>query len=176
MSAADRPPSPGSDPAPREGPDREPTRDHSGAITLPPLIFLAGFAIGAGLEALWPTRPLPAGVHLWLAAAIATLAGGLALWAAPQFLRHRTSIHVHRPTTALITTGAYAWSRNPLYVGLVLLYLAGAVASNSLWVLAMGWPAVAVLQAGVIVREERYLAHRFGEAYQAYCRRVRRWL
>ncbi len=150
--------------------------DHSGAITWPPVIVSGWFLLGLGLDALLSAPVLPAPTQYVIAAVLAALGGGLAVWAAPQFLRHDTSIHVHRPTSALITSGAYARSRNPLYVGLILLYLAGAAAVDSLWLLALAVPAIVSLQAGVIVREERYLEAKFGEAYRDYARRVRRWL
>jgi protein-S-isoprenylcysteine O-methyltransferase Ste14 len=96
--------------------------------------------------------------------------------AAGLFWRARTTVLPHRTTTALVTSGPYRLTRNPLYLSLGLLMAGGAFATNSLAVLAMLLPWAVVMRYGVIVREERYLEQKFGEDYRAYCRRVRRWL
>lgn len=150
--------------------------DHSGAITLPPVIFALAFGVGLALDALWPLAVLPREARLpaglvFIAASVVIVA--FAGW---RFLRHRTTVHVHRATTALITDGPFRYSRNPACVALVLLYLGGALIVNSVWILAMVVPAIAVLHYGVIVREERYLERLFGEEYRLYKARVRRWL
>ncbi len=150
--------------------------DHSRAIALPPLIFLAAFVIGMAADQVQPLPIMPFGLQYGLAAVFAAVAFCLVVWAAPAFQRHDTSVHVHRPTTCLITTGAYARSRNPLYVALSMLYIALAVAYDSVWAVAMAPVAIAVLHWGVVLREERYLDRKFGDAYRQYCRSVRRWL
>jgi protein-S-isoprenylcysteine O-methyltransferase Ste14 len=78
--------------------------------------------------------------------------------------------------SALITTGAYRMSRNPMYTGLAIAYLGGALLIGSWWPVLL-WPVViAAITALVIRPEERYLGERFGPAYADYCARVRRWL
>ena len=150
--------------------------DHSGAITLPPVLFLTAFAVGLGLDHMWPASFLPEGIQVVLAAALMAASAIIVLFTARMFFKHDTTIHVHRATTALITGGPFKFSRNPAYVALVLLYLGAAVAVDSAWVVAMVVPAVAALHYGVIVREERYLERIFGDDYRWYRSRVRRWL
>ena len=77
---------------------------------------------------------------------------------------------------ALVTDGPFAFTRNPLYVTMTLLYVATAVAFDSLWALALLPFGLAALVWGAILPEERYLSEKFGEDYDAYRRRVRRWL
>ena len=149
---------------------------HSGAVTLPPLFFIAAFAAGFALEQIWPLPVLPEALRIALASLFAALGIALAVATVARFVRHRTSLHVHRPTTALITDGPFRLSRNPAYLALTLLYAAGAVALDSVWIMALLLPALAGLHWGVIVREERYLEGLFGEAYRDYRARVRRWL
>lgn len=79
-------------------------------------------------------------------------------------------------TTSLIEEGPYRLSRNPLYVGLLALHLAIALLVASLWALVLFPLAVLLLWWGAIAPEERFLRARFGEPYDAYTRRVRRWL
>jgi len=140
----------------------------------PPLYYGLAFAAGMVLRRV---APLPIGVDLVLPGAI-VLAAGLALAGAgvAGVVRHHTTIVPHREVAALVTTGAYRWSRNPMYTGLALQYVGGALLVGSWWPLIL-WPlVVAVIRLAVIGPEERYLAMQFGPAYASYCSRVRRWL
>jgi protein-S-isoprenylcysteine O-methyltransferase Ste14 len=102
----------------------------------------------------------------------------VALSAVWLFRRFRTTVHPEKPenTTALVMTGIYRLTRNPMYVGVTLALLGWAV-----WLrvpVALLGPVAFVLYVNrfQIVPEERVLASKFGEAYAAYCRRVRRWV
>jgi protein-S-isoprenylcysteine O-methyltransferase Ste14 len=91
-------------------------------------------------------------------------------------VRHRTTIVPHHPVAALVTGGAYRWSRNPMYTGLAIAYLGGALLVGSWWPIAV-WPLVILaVRRLVIDPEEQYLSERFGRAYADYRARVRRWL
>jgi protein-S-isoprenylcysteine O-methyltransferase Ste14 len=90
--------------------------------------------------------------------------------------RAGTSFRTERPTTAIVTAGPFRYSRNPIYVALTLLYLGIGMVLNALWVLLLIVPVIAVMQRGVIAREERYLERKFGDEYRRYQVRVRRWL
>jgi protein-S-isoprenylcysteine O-methyltransferase Ste14 len=150
--------------------------DHSGAVTLPPVLYGLFFAAGLGLERLAPTDLLPPAVGA--VAGPILIAGGIliAVLAFRQFRNAETTVHVHRPSTALITGGPFARSRNPLYLALTLWYAGAAAWLNGAWMLVLLPAAMAALHYGVIVREERYLERKFGDDYRRYCRRVRRWL
>lgn len=156
-----------------------PQPDTAGVIAHPPVIYL-GFLL-AGLAADWllslPPLPYAAGdTGVYLGGALG-LAGLVLLFAAAaRFIKAGTNIPTSRPSTALVTDGLYRFSRNPIYLGLTLVYLGLAVGMASLAVLLLLPPLLAVMQIGVIQREERYLEARFGEAYRAYRQRVRRWL
>jgi protein-S-isoprenylcysteine O-methyltransferase Ste14 len=96
---------------------------------------------------------------------------GWSLW---LFGRHRTGLLPGRPTEALIEDGPY--SRNPLYVGILALYLGLALLAPTFWGLVLFPVAVLLLLWGAIRPEERYLHERFGPPYDHYSSRVRRWL
>lgn len=98
---------------------------------------------------------------------------GWSLW---LFARHETGLLPGGPTMSLIEEGPYRRSRNPLYVGLLALHLAIALLVPSLWALVLFPLAVLLVWWGAIAPEERFLHERFGEPYDAYTRRVRRWL
>jgi protein-S-isoprenylcysteine O-methyltransferase Ste14 len=93
-----------------------------------------------------------------------------------NFRRSRTSIVPIRPATALVTSGVYRFTRNPMYVGLAALTAALALFMNSWWPIVLLLPVLVVVRVFVIALEERYLERRFGAEYVGYMRRVRRWV
>jgi protein-S-isoprenylcysteine O-methyltransferase Ste14 len=144
----------------------------------PPLLYVAGIVAGWLADR---AHPLPITGHpsaLRSALVIAFGLGWLALFAPAWsgFLRKRTTIIPNRPAAALVTSGVYRLTRNPMYVSLVLLYLAVTLALDSWWPLAFLPLVVLAVDRLVIRREERYLAHAFPGEYDEYRRRVRRWL
>ena len=142
----------------------------------PPLYYGAGFAAGMLLDRLIPV-PLT-GRPATTVAGIVVGGLGLALSNAgvAGVIRHRTTIVPHHPVAALITSGAYRWSRNPMYAGLAITYVGGALLAGSWWPLAL-LPAVLLAVTRLVIRpEEQYLGARFGQAYADYRARVRRWL
>ena len=95
---------------------------------------------------------------------------------ARNFTRAGTPVRGYKPTQALVTTGVHGWSRNPIYVGMFLIYAGVGVAVQSPWIMILIVPLAITIRFGVVAREEAYLERRFGDAYQAYKARVRRWL
>lgn len=151
-------------------------RDAPGVIAPPPLIYGGFLALGAALEWLWPTDLLPAPLRLGAGGAAILAALAIAAWAIGQFRRAGTNLDVRKPVTALVISGPFRYSRNPIYLALTLLYLGIGVAADSAWVLALVVPALLVMQLGVVRREERYLSRKFGQKYLTYMGAVRRWL
>jgi protein-S-isoprenylcysteine O-methyltransferase Ste14 len=148
-------------------------------IARPPLLYLACLLLGLVLD-----RMLPLPLILPEAALIRwTLGGGLivvglAIMAAGirNFSRAATPVRSNQPVRALVTTGIHGWSRNPIYVGMFLLYAGIGMAALSPWVLVLALPLLVVLHYVVVAREEAYLERRFGDSYRDYKARVRRWL
>ena len=161
-------------PAPGSSPG---ARDISGVIAPPPLIFLAGLAVGFGLQGLLPdTSSLP-GALRWVLGGALLLAGLALLFSFERaFHRKATAANPWRPTTAIATDGPYRLTRNPAYVGMALVYIAIAVLAEALWVLLPLPLVLLIIDRGVIAREERYLELKFGQEYLDYKAGVRRWL
>jgi protein-S-isoprenylcysteine O-methyltransferase Ste14 len=88
----------------------------------------------------------------------------------------RTPVRGHQPTRALVTTGIHAWSRNPIYVGMFLLYLGIGLVARGPWILVLVLPLAITIRYVVVAREEAYLERRYGDAYRDYKARVRCWL
>lgn len=100
----------------------------------------------------------------------------LVLWVAGMFRRAGTTIRPFQESTALVVDGPFRWSRNPIYLGMVIALFGIAIVLGSITPLAV-IPAFAILIDRKFVRaEERILEARFGEAYRAYVARVRRWI
>ena len=151
----------------------------AGVIARPPLLFLAALLIGVVSESL---RPLPfpvPGIDLvhWIIGGSLILTG-LALAAAGirNFLRAGTPVPTTEPTRALVTTGTHGWTRNPIYLGMFLIYGGIGVAVRSPWILMLTLPLAIAIRYGVVAREEAYLERRFGDAYRDYKARARRWV
>jgi protein-S-isoprenylcysteine O-methyltransferase Ste14 len=148
-------------------------------VSVPPtLVFVAGFALAWWLH---DEAPLPLdrdGSRALVIVAWMMLVIGIALflWALGVFLVARTGVMLQKPATVLMTSGPYAWSRNPQYVAFLAMYAGAALLANTLWPIVL-LPSVLILMVGaVIAREERYLRATFGRSYEEYCRRVRRWI
>jgi protein-S-isoprenylcysteine O-methyltransferase Ste14 len=97
-------------------------------------------------------------------------------WTLSVMAAHRTSILPGGATTAVLQSGPFRVSRNPLYVGLVALDAGLALLAGSFWALVFLPLGIVALLWGAIWPEERYLAGKFGDDYAAYQARVRRWL
>jgi protein-S-isoprenylcysteine O-methyltransferase Ste14 len=142
----------------------------------PPLLFLAPFVAAYGAGRVWARVLLPDGVAMVVGPTLLVAGVVLEAWALGTLLRRRTSPAPWQPTTVLVTSGPYRWSRNPVYLADAVIYLGGALWVNSLPVLP-GLPvAVALAQWLAIMPEERYLEGLFGRGYREYRKRVRRWL
>jgi protein-S-isoprenylcysteine O-methyltransferase Ste14 len=151
-----------------------PNRDTPGVIAPPPVIFGAGLGFGFLFHSWIPFNLLPPGLRRPLAIALGIL-GISCLVALIQFWRAGTSPEPWRPATRLVTGGIYRISRNPMYVGMTLLYLAASCWWNSAWPVVLLPAVIMVMHLGVIRREEAYLRGKFGQAYADYANRVRRW-
>ena len=87
-----------------------------------------------------------------------------------------TSVVPGEPSTALVATGPYRFTRNPIYIGFVLAYFGFAIVLTSMWVLLLLIPVLRSCSAAWSWREEAYLERKFGDAYRKYKARVPRWL
>jgi protein-S-isoprenylcysteine O-methyltransferase Ste14 len=150
-------------------------RDIPGVVAPPPLIYAAGLLLGWGLQRLWPRPWLPVDWARPLGIVL-LLAGLVGVVAVLAFRRAGTTPNPRRPTARLVTGGPYRVTRNPMYVGFTLWYLAASSWANALWPVVLLPLVLLVLQRGVIAREETYLQRRFGREYDEYRTRVRRWL
>lgn len=142
----------------------------------PPAIFAGLILIGAALQSRWPVR-LGIPESLEIVGYLLVLVGvAIAIVVSGYFKRAGTAIEPWKPTTAIVTTGIYAWSRNPIYAGFCLINIGIGVANNNFWIFISFIPAALLLYHVAIVKEEAYLEKKFGDEYLAYKKKVRRWI
>jgi protein-S-isoprenylcysteine O-methyltransferase Ste14 len=151
----------------------------AGVIARPPVLFGIALLLGLTLDrVLTVPRFVPAASAISWTIASMLMAAGLVVGIAGirDFDRAGTPVPTYEPTRALVTTGAHGWSRNPIYVGMFLIYAGIVVAARSPWSLILALPLALAMRYGVVAREEAYLERLFGDAYRDYKSRVRRWL
>ena len=100
----------------------------------------------------------------------------LSEWSKRTMLRAGVDPHPYEPTTAIVATGPYAVSRNPMYFFATVAYLGIAFIVNTVWPIVFLPFGIALLYYGVIAREESYMEKVFGDEYRQYKARVRRWV
>jgi protein-S-isoprenylcysteine O-methyltransferase Ste14 len=155
------------------------SKDIPGVIAPPPVLFAIFFGIALLLNFLHPLPiPLSRRANNWLCTILLNASWPIALWASAAMHNAGTRINPLRPVSALVTSGPFRYSRNPLSVSLVLLYLGLAFHSqiDSLWLLLLFPILLIVNHYGITLREERYLTAKFGDEYREYCAHVRRWV
>jgi protein-S-isoprenylcysteine O-methyltransferase Ste14 len=153
--------------------------DNDGVVILPPLVFLAALVAGYVIWWFWPVTIGPAAwdVPVRGGGALAAAAGAVLMLAAlVRFQRAGTTPTHWEPTTQVVATGPYRFTRNPMYVGMALMQAGLAMVGNALWPLLLVVPAIWIIATQVIAREERYLEAKFGRDYLDYKARVRRWI
>ena len=145
-------------------------------IIRPPFIYLGAIALGLLLHFAWPVWLVSRAVSGPLGGTAVLVAVALFLSAVRTFRTAGTPVPGNNPTTTIVRTGPYRFSRNPIYLSFSLLQLGVACWVNSLWLLLTLIPAVALMSLVVIPREEHYLETRFPSDYLPYKASVRRWL
>ncbi len=151
-------------------------KDSSGALAPPPIVYFFCLMVGLGLNYLWPLPFLPQTIQYAFGFTIIALSGLLIGWVLREFSKSKTSFDLRKPTTEIISTGPFRYSRHPTYVSLTILIFGIAIAVDSLWIFVMAIPAVLIVHYFVILREEAYLDRKFGDEYQRYKAAVRRWI
>jgi protein-S-isoprenylcysteine O-methyltransferase Ste14 len=153
------------------------TTDTANVIFRPPIAWAVAVLAGLVLNWLTPLPFVPAAVPTgWLGAMVFAIALALFVWAIATITLAGSNVPTNLPTTTIVDTGPYRFTRNPIYLSMVLGLIGLAIALNSLWLLLTLVPFAVVIRYGVIAREEAYLERKFGDIYCNYRARVRRWL
>jgi protein-S-isoprenylcysteine O-methyltransferase Ste14 len=150
--------------------------DHADIAVVPPALVAGSVLLGFVLQKVAPNPVLPKRVRRGLGLALTVSAFAVAFSALRELREAHTPFDVREPTTAVVTTGIYAYTRNPLYLAMMMLYLGIGSLRNSRWHWLLALPTAVALQVAVIAREETYLERKFGAEYLDYKAHVRRWI
>ena len=151
-------------------------KDNPNVIAPPPLIFLSGLLVGGFVAWHHPFPILPKTVAIVVGILLIVVGIGAIATTWTQMRKAKTNIEPWKPTTAILDTGFYGYSRNPIYVAMIFIYLGVSCLFNSIWFLPFLPVAILIIYFGVILREEKYLTRKFGESYLNYKAKVRRWI
>jgi protein-S-isoprenylcysteine O-methyltransferase Ste14 len=143
-------------------------------VMVPPLLTW-GLAVTAGFALNWlvplPILPAPS-----IGAMVSFLALVLFIWAVVTITTAGSNVRTNLPTTTIVESGPFRFTRNPIYLAMFLGLVGLAIAFGNFWLLLMLAPFMVVIHYGVVAREEAYLERKFGDVYRGYRSRVRRWL
>ena len=153
------------------------TSDRTGIIVPPPVLFAGPFLVGwlVGRQSQWRLFDDRA-FGILLGAAVIAAGVAIAIGGVREFRRARTTILPFGGTSQIVEVGIYRWTRNPMYLGMALAYVGLVAIVNSVWCLLFLPVALALVHVFAIRREEQYLAAKFGDSYDRYRSRVRRWI
>lgn len=155
------------------------TKDTPGVIAPPPLIFISGLLLGGLVHWFYAVNlfPFEFSFPAKIIGVLLIIFGlGIIFNARKKMQRAETNIEPWKPTNSIITDGIYAFSRNPVYVAMVIIYFGVLLFFNSIWFLPTLVLVLFTMHFGVILREEKYLETKFGEEYTNYKNSVRRWI
>lgn len=150
--------------------------DHANVNIPPPVLHFAGVLIGIAANQLYQLSLPQTGLNFWLGLALMGLAMPLALSGFRQFSLADNPVAPNRVINGLMMAGPYRFTRNPLYLALVIMHAGIALMTGIGWLLVTLLPVLFLVRYYVIAREEAYLIRRFGQDYLDYQKRVRRWI
>jgi protein-S-isoprenylcysteine O-methyltransferase Ste14 len=149
----------------------------AGAPVPPPVTLFAFVLAGFGLRHFVPLfLPIDRAWAIASGAAVLALAVALGLASVRSLVRGGSHPHPRRPSDAIVESGVYRVTRNPIYLSMTVTLVGIALLARSGWHLIIAPLFMLAIHFTQIRLEERYLETRFGETYRAYRRRVRRWL
>ena len=154
----------------------ERSKDSPDVISFPPMVFLGALGLGMFLNWLVPSPQFSSEFFKVTGGLLGFIGTMVCGWGVLTFQLAGTNVRPNRPVTALVTGGPFRYSRNPLYLGMTVIYLGITLYAGALWPLATLVPALAVVHWRIVLREEQYLESRFGDSYRAYKTRVNRWI
>src|ERR1700752_327221 len=151
--------------------------DNANAVVRPPIALLLAFLLGLLAAWLHPLKVVPAAVPNGLLGAFIVVDGlALFVWAIMTMTQAGTRVETVQPSTAIVAAGPYRFSRNPIYLAMMVALVGLAIGFNNGWILAALVVFYLIIRYGVVAREEAYLRRKFGDVYLSYKSQVRRWL
>jgi len=163
----------------RERPDNNNSSGDSADIRIAPLLlFIICTASGILMEYQFPNSFLRDEVTIRLVTGLILIivSGLIALSSIVSLVRNHTPFDPARPTVRIVQDGVFRFSRNPMYLSLLVLQGGAAFLTASIWLLVAAAGLFVLLSVYAVRPEEKYLMKKFGDEYRAYCNSVRRWI
>ncbi len=154
-------------------------RDRPDIIVFPPFAFFLALVLTFSLRHWLPLNILssfPQSILLVVGIAIVVAGLWFNIAGVLAFRRGETNINPRKPALTIVQGGPYRFTRNPMYLGIILIVAGLGIAVTTLWGPIMACPLWAILHWGVVLREERYLKAKFGDDYTSLLNRTRRWI
>jgi len=142
----------------------------------PPLVFIFMMLAGAGIHYISPIHLGVIQLSKYFGLGVILLGIFIIVLAAKTFKRAKTNIEPWKPTTTIVSSGIFAYSRNPIYIAFCLVTIGIGIFFNSLWIIISFLPSAIIIYYMVIKKEEAYLEEKFDEEYKNYKEKVRRWI
>ncbi len=157
---------------------KEKKQDNPGVLIPPPLIYTVIFLISIFVQNLVPITENYLKAFSTFAAGLVLIALSLifVIPAVVKFIRTKNTLVTIKPAESLQTSGVYSFTRNPMYLGLLLLYLGLALTNGNWWTLILIPVLIFVVNIYIIKNEEKYLERAFGQNFLDYKKKVRRWI
>ena len=152
------------------------SKDNAGIRIPAPILTIIHIIMAILLGWLAPL-PIPAPMFVkWIGLGFAALGFGLGLLALVEFRRVRAAADPKKPATNLVTSGIYRYTRNPIYLGFVLMLIGLPLNMGIYWGFILVWSLITFMNNMIIKHEEAYLEKKFKEQYTDYKSHVKRWL
>jgi protein-S-isoprenylcysteine O-methyltransferase Ste14 len=153
-----------------------PNTDRPNVVAFPPLLYLVTLGVGLLFHQFFRAQVLPPIPSRIAGATMVILGGAIARWGEVTMRKAGTNVDPRRPSLAIVSAGPFRFTRNPLYLGLISLYLGITLLVDAAAPLVLLPILLLITHFGIIRREERYLEAKFGAPYLEYKRRVRRYV
>lgn len=153
--------------------------DRPNSIPWPPLLYAAAIALAVILYYFWPTPwfgPPLDGMLMMIGVLLILGALAINFSAMRTMRRYKTTIMPTQASKALVTSGIFKLTRNPIYLANTMLTIGAGLTFGIFWFIPLAFIAAFLTQRLAIVREEAHLEHRFPKAFRVYKKKVRRWI
>jgi protein-S-isoprenylcysteine O-methyltransferase Ste14 len=150
--------------------------DRPATIMLPPVVYAVGLGVGWWVDQFFPFGLSNGRIQHSLGWGLVTSGLLVMIWAAFTLWRFHTTVNPYKAVSNLVSSGPFAFSRNPIYSGDWLVYAGITLLLNTFWTLPLAPAVWWVMRNHVIAHEEAHLTAKFGQTYLDYKSRVRRWI
>ncbi len=150
--------------------------DNAGIIAHPPIFYIISVIVALIIDYFVPLAMGEAPILKMFAILMAVLGIGIFISAGKMFRTDKQNVSVHTKTESIYQSGIYSRTRNPIYLGVLMVVIAGGIYFDEPWIFITQIPLVLFFNKQVIGKEEAYLERKFGAEYIEYKKKVRRWI